>query len=216
MDIGWASRRWGPRSPSPSTRKPWVVAYLAISAVLWTGGFLLIAWRSPGLIRERTRPGPGTLEGVAEETVLYALPTAAHWLLAALDRPGRPGWRPMAPPLQALGLVVYAVANVLVSWAELINPFFSSAVRIQTERGQHVITSGPYAFVRHPGYAAGALLLTSSALALGSWLSMLPAIFFSLALIRRARIEDAFLKDNLSGYAEYAQRVRYRLLPGIW
>jgi protein-S-isoprenylcysteine O-methyltransferase Ste14 len=201
------------RRPS---RRRWVVAYLATSAVLWIGGFALIAWRSPGLIRERARPGPGTLEGVGQETALYTLPALAHWVLVAVDRPGSAWWRPMPAAVHALGLFGYTVANIVVIWAELANPFFSSAVRIQTERGQHVISSGPYAYVRHPGYAAGAAFLVCSSLALGSWLSMLPAIFFSVALVRRARVEDAFLKQNLPGYTRYAERVRFRLLPGIW
>ena len=186
------------------------------TAVLWIGGFVLIAWRSPGLITERTRPGPGTLEGYGQETALYALPSLAHWVLAAVDRPGTAWWRPMPTPLHALGLLAYALANIVVIWAELANPFFSSAVRIQTERGQHVVTTGPYAVVRHPGYAAGAAFLVSSALALGSWVSLLPALFFSVALIRRTRIEDAFLQQHLPGYRQYAERVRFRLVPGLW
>jgi protein-S-isoprenylcysteine O-methyltransferase Ste14 len=198
------------------SRRPWVIAYMVTSALLWIGGFALIARRSPGLIRERIRPGPGALEGTAEEAALYALPAFAHWLLAAIDRPGSPPWRPMPAALQALGLIGYALANIVVVWAEVTNPFFSAAVRLQTERGQRVITNGPYAFVRHPGYAAGVALFVTSALALGSWLSLLPAIFFSLAIVRRTRIEDRFLKSNLPGYAEYAQRVRFCYLPGLW
>ena len=104
-------------------------------------------------------------------------------------------------------------STFVVIWAEAVNPFFSSAVRIQSDRGQRVITDGPYAFVRHPGYAAGAAFLVSSALALGSWLSMLPAIAFAVALIRRARMEDAFLERNLPGYKQYAERVRFACCP---
>jgi protein-S-isoprenylcysteine O-methyltransferase Ste14 len=199
-----------------SFRKPWVTAYVVISAVLWTGGTVLVAKRSPGLIRERALPGPGTVEGIAEETLLYMLPAAAHWILAVVDRPGRPWWRPMPAALHALGIGLYTASTLVVIWAEVVNPFFSSAVRIQSDRGQHVITDVPYAFVRHPGYAAGAAFLVSSALALGSWLSMLPAVAFAVALIRRARMEDAFLERNLPGYSQYAEGVRFRLLPGIW
>lgn len=177
---------------------------------------MLVARRSPGLIRERARPGPGTLEGLGEETALYVLPALVHWILAAVDRPGIGSWRRMPTALHLIGLILWVISNVVVIWAEVANPFFSSAVRIQSERGQQVITTGPYAFIRHPGYAAGAAFLAASALALGSWLSMLPALFFSIALIRRARIEDPFLKANLPGYTEYAERVRYRLLPGLW
>jgi protein-S-isoprenylcysteine O-methyltransferase Ste14 len=199
-----------------SARRRWVLAYLLTTAALWSGGFVLIAWRSPGLITERTRPGPGSLEGYGEETALYAVPSLAHWVLAAVDRPGSVWWRPMPTPLRVLGLLVYALATIVVIWAELANPFFSSAVRLQTERGQHVVTTGPYAFVRHPGYAGGAVFLVASALALGSWVSLLPALVFSVALVRRTRLEDAFLQRNLPGYTDYAERVRFRLLPGLW
>src|SRR5579864_1379377 len=104
-----------------SRRKPWVIAYVLITAVLWNGGFLLILKRSPGLIRERALPGLGTVEGVAEETLLYALPVAAHAILAFIDRPGRRWWRPMPTALHALGLLVYTVSNLLVIWSELTN-----------------------------------------------------------------------------------------------
>jgi protein-S-isoprenylcysteine O-methyltransferase Ste14 len=201
---------------SQPSRKPWVLAHLLLSAVLWTGGVVLIARRSPGLIRERTLPGPGAMESMGEEAVLYALPTLAHAVLAAFDRPGTRWWRPMPTGLHLLGFVAYAACNVLVIWSELTNPFFSSAIRIQPDRGQHVVSDGPYAFVRHPGYLAGSLIFVSSALSLGSWLSMLPGVFFSLAIVRRARLEDAFLEQHLPGYTDYANRVRYRLFPGIW
>jgi protein-S-isoprenylcysteine O-methyltransferase Ste14 len=193
-----------------------VAAYLFTSTVLWLAGVALIAWRSPGLIRERTRPGPGALESMPEELVLYGAPAAAHWLLAAIDPLSGRRWRAMPGALQALGLLAYAGATLVVIWAEVVNPFFSSAIRLQPDRGQGVITTGPYAFVRHPGYAAGSGLLVASAFALGSWLSLAPALLFAATIARRAAVEDAFLQANLAGYRGYAERVRFRLLPGIW
>ena len=123
-----------PGRPQERARRRWVRAYLVTSAVLWIGGFGLIAWRSPGLIRERALPGKGAVEGIGRETALYTLPAAAHWVLAALDRPGRPWWQPMPSWLHALGLLGYVLANLLVIWAEVINPFFSSAIRIEGEQ----------------------------------------------------------------------------------
>lgn len=186
------------------------------SAVLWLSGSGLIAWRSPGLIRERMRPGAGALEGMGEEIALYGVPAAAHRLLAAADRPGAPFWRPMPAALQGFGYVGYALSNLIVIWAELTNPYFSSAVRVQAERGQHVISSGPYALIRHPGYASGIALFISSAFALGSWSSLAPSIIFSTLIVRRMRMEDRFLQANLQGYRHYAERVRFRLVPGVW
>jgi protein-S-isoprenylcysteine O-methyltransferase Ste14 len=96
-------------------------------------------------------------------------------------------------------------------------PFFSSVVRIQTDRGQQVVTTGPYAFVRHPGYTAGILIIAASGPALGSWVAAALVVIFSLPfLLYRTITEDRILQVKLAGYSEYAARVRWRLLPGIW
>ncbi len=97
-----------------------------------------------------------------------------------------------------------------------VNPFFSSVVRIQKDRGQRVITNGPYQYVRHPGYIGGIGVMLFSPLALNSWLSSilsLPALPF---LVWRTIMEDTMLREELEGYKEYAQKVRYRLFPGVW
>jgi len=98
-----------------------------------------------------------------------------------------------------------------------VNRFFSSVARIQADRGQHVITSGPYRFVRHPGYAGGMLLILFSGPALGSWIAWALVILLGTPLIlRRAVREDRMLRAQLPGYADYAGRVRWRVCPGIW
>jgi len=98
-----------------------------------------------------------------------------------------------------------------------VNRFFSSVIRIQTDRGQHVVTTGPYALVRHPGYTAGILILAASGPALGSWLAAALVVIFSLPfLLHRAITEDRILQVELAGYSDYAARVRWRLVPGIW
>ena len=90
-------------------------------------------------------------------------------------------------------------------------------VRIQTDRGQHVVTTGPYAFVRHPGYAAGILIIAASGPALGSWLAAALVVIFMLPfLLHRTITEDRILQVELAGYSDYAARVRWRLVPGIW
>jgi protein-S-isoprenylcysteine O-methyltransferase Ste14 len=95
-----------------------------------------------------------------------------------------------------------------------VNRFFSSVIRIQTDRGQHVVTTGPYAFVRHPGYTAGILIIAASGPALGS--AALVVIFSLPFLLYRAITEDRILQVELAGYSDYAARVRWRLVPGIW
>lgn len=89
-------------------------------------------------------------------------------------------------------------------------------MRLQRERGQRVITEGPYVFVRHPGYIGALLMFAGLALALGSWWALAPAAFAGAVLVLRTSWEDALLQGGLEGYADYIRRVRFRLLPGIW
>ena len=109
-----------------------------------------------------------------------------------------------------------AIGFGLLIWSMLVNSYFSTAVRIQEDRGQRVISEGPYRVVRHPGYAGGVLVIFGSALALNSLLALVPAVIFWLVLINRTAIEDRMLQGELAGYADYAAKVRYRLIPGIW
>jgi len=140
----------------------------------------------------------------------------AYWIIAGLDT-GRFHWSDSVPlSVRVVALVVYAVSSGLGIWAVYTNRFFSSSVRIQHERGHHVVTSGPYQYVRHPGYLAGLLRVLCGCLALGSWVALLAYGGYLFAFLRRTRLEDRFLHEELAGYAEYAAKVRYRLLPGVW
>ena len=103
-----------------------------------------------------------------------------------------------------------------MTWAESVNKFFEPTVRIQTDRGHRVIDTGPYAIVRHPGYASAALLIFGMPLSLGSYWALIPAAISYGLLIIRTVWEDRTLQEELTGYKEYAQRVRYRLVRGIW
>ena len=140
-----------------------------------------------------------------------------HWIAAGLDC-GRLHWSDSVPVwLQAAGLAAIACGFGLFLWAMTVNPFFSSVARIQAERGQSVITEAPYGLVRHPGYAAGILIILASGVALGSWLATVQLAIISLPfLLYRAITEDRVLLAELPGYRDYANRVRWRLLPGIW
>jgi len=97
-----------------------------------------------------------------------------------------------------------------------VNPFFEKTVRIQSERGHRVIDTGPYSFVRHPGYLGFAGWILSTPLLLGSWWALIPAILSTVCLVVRTALEDRTLRMELAGYEEYIHRVRYRLVPGIW
>jgi protein-S-isoprenylcysteine O-methyltransferase Ste14 len=97
-----------------------------------------------------------------------------------------------------------------------VNKFAEPTVRIQTERGQKVIDTGPYAIVRHPLYLGGVILFTGIPLALGSFWALIPTAVGTLVLVVRTVLEDRTLREELEGYKEYAGRVRYRLIPGVW
>ena len=124
-------------------------------------------------------------------------------------------------PAFSLGLKLSAITLFLAGmiWASaalIENSFFSGTVRLQKERGQKVINSGPYAVMRHPGYSGALLTYLSTPILLESWWAFLPAVFLLVVLVLRTFLEDRFLQENLPGYKEYAARVRYRLLPGVW
>ena len=187
----------------------WV--YLAILTAIVVVSFVIL---DPELLHERMRPGGKPLPlGVMLATAVFAM----HWVVAGLDV-GRFHWTDTVPrSLQIASFVIFVAANALAFWAMRVNRFFSSIVRIQSDRGQYVVTAGPYAFIRHPGYAAGFLLIMASGIALGSWLAAAFVIATNLPFImRRLIVEDRVLQAQLPGYADYARRVRWRLLPGIW
>jgi len=138
-----------------------------------------------------------------------------HWSVAGLDQ--RFHWSDHIPLVGVVaGLAIVAIGVGFGIWPMLVNPFFSTAVRIQSDRGQQVITSGPYAIVRHPGYAGFVLALVASGMALNSLLSIIPAVIMVAVVARRTAIEDRMLQNELAGYPDYSAKVRFRLIPGVW
>ncbi len=136
-------------------------------------------------------------------------------IVAGLDH--RFGWSPVFPTwLTLLGFISIAWGYAFSVWALVENRFFSSVVRIQTDRGHLVCDTGPYRIVRHPGYAGNILPLAGIVLALGSIWTLIPAMVALIITVIRTTLEDQTLQDELPGYREYAQRVRYRLIPGIF
>lgn len=119
-------------------------------------------------------------------------------------------------PIKILALLLLTLGWIGTIWAMRENRFFSSAIRIQNDRGQTVISTGPYHFVRHPGYIFGSLLIVFQGLAIGSWLSIVPGLIIVGVLIKRTLLEEKMLLANLPGYKEYAANTRFRWVPGIW
>jgi len=118
--------------------------------------------------------------------------------------------------VKVVSLVVMVLGFALGSYALIANRFFSGMVRIQSDRGQHVVTGGPYRWVRHPGYAGALLSYLAGPFLLDSWWMMIPVALSFLILFIRTALEDRTLQEKLAGYEEYAQNVRYRLIPGVW
>lgn len=193
----------------------WAWVYLAIClvSVLINAAFMLPA--HPETIAERaraqqTRDWDKLVGGLYGLAVYFALP-----LVAGLDE--RFDWtRGLDIPWQVAGAALLAAGFALSGWAMIENTYFSTAVRIQSERGHTVCSSGPYRFVRHPGYAGFILQALSVPFLLGSAWALIPGLIATALMIVRTSLEDRTLQAELSDYPEYAQKVCYRLVPGIW
>lgn len=186
----------------------WV--YLALTAVLFGCTIPMV---DPGLAAERARPG-----GKAMPPRLWGLMALvmAHFLVAGYDR-GRLHFAGGVPTIiEIAGFLLVAAMWLIMLWAMRVNRFFSSVARLQPERGQRVIATGPYRLVRHPGYAIALLGCPANGLALGSWLAAAIGALAIPLLLWRCVGEDRMLRAGLPGYAAYAARVRWRLIPGIW
>ena len=193
---------------------PLAWCYFVGNAVFGLGTVAIADARSPGFAQERIKPAPGEQDRLFKPAGMLC--SFAVLMLAGIDV-GRFHWRPAVDwRLQLLALILHLAALLLVCWAMLANAYFSSAVRLQPDRGQVLVRNGPYAFVRHPGYTGGILYLALNGLALGSWWAGLAGIPMIILTFRRTVLEDRMLQSGLAGYAEYAKEVRYRLLPGIW
>jgi protein-S-isoprenylcysteine O-methyltransferase Ste14 len=171
---------------------------------------------NPDVIAGRVNRHQGTKRW---DRILFviALPTLmAIPILAALDD-GRFHWSHLPWWGCVLGYALLITGMVGLTWAQSVNKFFEPTVRIQTDRGHRVIDTGPYAIIRHPGYVSAYLLFVGIPLALGSlWAALIPAILMVPMMVLKTQWEDQTLQDELAGYKEYAQRVRYRLIPGVW
>ena len=176
----------------------------------------LYLWRKdPELIKRRGSIGQGTKTWDKAVVALFGLVHLAVWIIAALDH--RHAWSNMPDYMWIAGGALYFAFVIVLTQTMSVNPHFEKSVRIQHERGHRVIDSGPYRYLRHPGYAVGILgFVLGVPLLLGSWYAFLPAALSAAILVVRTALEDRTLCNELPGYLEYTERVRYRLVPGIW
>lgn len=193
----------------------WVYAIICILGFAISR--MLAARRYPDLIAERVRLMLHENDKHWDRLLVALLGLGFSLMLLVAGLDALYGWSsPFNLPTKILSLVIILAGYVLGSFALLENRFFSFMVRIQAERSHHVISSGPYRWIRHPGYAGALLVYMLTPIFLDSRWAFLPAIFLMVVLVIRTDLEDRFLQDELAGYADYARRVRYRLLPGIW
>jgi len=194
----------------------WLYSLLFLGAAI--GGRIWAEQRHPGLTAERQNI-ESVQDAKAWDKVLAPLMAVSVVfplvIVAGLDH--RYNWSPEFPSwLIVIGFVLISLGYAFAAWALAENRFFSSVVRIQTDRGHVVCDSGPYRFVRHPGYAGNILPLFGIVLALGSVWTLIPAAVALIITVIRTVFEDKTLQEELPGYRDYARRVRYRLIPGLY
>lgn len=167
------------------------------------------------LIRERNNPAAQDPAG-RRSAIALSLLSFAQWGLAALDV-GRFHWSPQLPrAIQFGSLAIFAALCAIVLWSLRVNRYFSSVVRLQADRGQTVVSEGPYRAVRHPGYSAVLFGWIVGALALGSLAALLPGLAIVPVLLIRTAKEDRMLLRHLPGYVLYSAATPFRLVPGVW
>jgi protein-S-isoprenylcysteine O-methyltransferase Ste14 len=170
----------------------------------------------PALLAERLRPVLQRDQPAADKAFMFVFVVAMlAWLVAmGLDRRALSSDVPVA--VQMLGLVLFVLSTLFILWVFRENSFAAPVIKLQAERAQRVISTGPYAHVRHPMYSGMVLFFAGVPLLLGSWwgLVMVPVIVGLFAV--RIGIEERTLREGLPGYSDYAARVRYRLFPGVW
>jgi len=200
-----------------TVRWPAAWAYLILFVAGASSLTFWLARRDPALLAERLK-SPWQ-KGQPFWDKIFILPMMVAWcgwlVLMGLDAV-RFRWFVMPLWLQCAGAALIVLSFGMIGRVFRENPFLTAVVRIQTERGQRVVTTGPYAIVRHPLYAAMLIYLPATALMLGSWAGLAASGVFLGALVFRTAMEDRELQRGLAGYPEYAARVRYRLIPFIW
>lgn len=183
----------------------YLVTYAAVSVKL-----------NPEMLNSRgsfSKEGTKTFDKVY--AVLYLPIGFAIVVICGLDA-ARYHWSTMSLWLTVVGIVLVLPGFAIGIWAMAVNPYFECSVRIQEDRGQVVISSGPYRYMRHPGYAALIITLLAFPLVLGSWWGLVPSGALVLVVVIRTALEDRTLRDELPGYREYMDTTRYRLVPHVW
>ncbi len=171
--------------------------------------------RDPNMLKERSQKAKNVKHWDTVILNIYTVFLVIMVVLAPLDG-GRFHWSHVPVWVNMLGLGLMIPSFALLMWVTVTNTYLSRYVRIQDDRGNQVVTSGPYRFVRHPMYASNILFFPSIPLLLGSWWALIPAVIIMGLFTLRTYLEDKTLQAELPGYKEYAMKTRYRMVPGIW
>jgi protein-S-isoprenylcysteine O-methyltransferase Ste14 len=212
--------------------KAYVALVLMLSAGRWDWGagwlyvFIFLAFdgatalvvipRHPALLIERSQRNPDVK---AWDKVIMPLAAGflplSGWILAGLNE--RWVWQPaVSQEMQLIGFILTLLGHAAIVWALASNAYFSPVVRIQDERGHTVTDIGPYRLIRHPGYLGAILFSLGIPLLLESWWALIPGLISVVLYFLRTALEDQTLSEELGGYREYTERVKFRLIPGVW
>lgn len=194
--------------------RAWIFLSITLADVI--ARLILLYNYNPELLIERLTKHKGTKAFDRIFQVLYTISTFSIYIIAGLDTIRFKWLEPFPFEFILIGLGLFIISSIIISWTMMNNKFFERTVRIQAERGHKVCTTGPYAYIRHPGYVGFSILFIATAFILGSRWAFVPVGITILFLVIRTVPEDRMLKNELEGYREYAERVKYRLIPGIW
>jgi protein-S-isoprenylcysteine O-methyltransferase Ste14 len=191
----------------------WLFIFLYFSATTWS--IILMKRHSPGLLRERMSRKKDVKSWDKKFMWAYLITLIPLAVLPGLDAV-RFQWSKVPLIVQVGAFIGFFPAMGIIFWAMKENAYLSDAVRIQKDRGHKVCTTGPYRYVRHPMYAGVILIMVCFPLFMGSLFSLIPAVIIAILFLFRTALEDKTLQEELPGYKEYAQKVRYHLVPGVW
>ncbi len=191
-------------------------AYIIIQFSIWGGMTLWMRKNNPELMRVRAELWKRTVKSWDKAIMISLLAGfMILFLIPGIDAV-RYQWSHVPFVFKIIGFVGTIISNGLMFWVIKVNPYSSAAVEIQKERGHKVITTGPYRYVRHPMYVGAILWAASIPLALGSLITFIPVILLTPLLVARTYLEDRTLHKELDGYTAYAEKVKHRLIPGVW
>jgi len=196
---------------------PRVWFYLVVSFIGMFGGIMIVCKVNPELLNHRGEWKKKTDTKRWDKFLVFAFGITGFYILpVVIGLDIRFQWSYLGFYSTIAGVVLFLLGSIFLHWAMIVNTHFETTVRIQKDRNHQVITTGPYKIVRHPGYVGAILWAVAAPLIIGSVVGLIPAGIACFLLLIRTSLEDKTLHSELNGYAEYTERVRYRLFPGIW